>query len=270
VADELPTDADIGENIKKDLLGARRKVLFVEGTTTSLDLPLYSLIFPMVSVVPKGNCHEVESAVIGSRAGKNLHWLDAFGIADGDALTAAQIQEKRQQGIYIVPYYSVEAIYYHPNIVSKISERQSHVSGENSKKRTEEALEGAVTAVSKHAARLSRNAAKKSVREHIMSQIPNDDDLLAGSPLSVVNEAKKILDNKRSALKAAIDQKDWDAILKETPIRECEARAVISEKLGFRKHTDYEQAVRNLFTKDVTALHVVRGLFGDLFHELRK
>ena len=55
-ADELPADAKVDEFLKRDLLGARRKILFVEGTESSLDKPLYSLIFPMVSVIPKGNC----------------------------------------------------------------------------------------------------------------------------------------------------------------------------------------------------------------------
>ncbi|MBY5974508.1 ATP-binding cassette domain-containing protein [Ferrimonas balearica] len=116
-ADELLADAPIDDILKRDLLGSRRKVLFVEGTESSLDKPLYSLIFPMVSVVPKGNCREVENAVAGSRAGEELHWLRAFGIADGDGYDQTQIEEKRQRGVYALPFYSVEAIYFHPDII---------------------------------------------------------------------------------------------------------------------------------------------------------
>jgi hypothetical protein len=49
----VPPGAEIDETLKRDLLGARRKMLFVEGTTRSLDAPLYSLLFPQVSVIPK-------------------------------------------------------------------------------------------------------------------------------------------------------------------------------------------------------------------------
>ncbi|MCY4261852.1 MAG: AAA family ATPase, partial [Candidatus Dadabacteria bacterium] len=59
-ADELETDAEIDDVLKKDLLGSRRKILFVEGADNSLDKSIYSLIFPMASVISKGSCREVE------------------------------------------------------------------------------------------------------------------------------------------------------------------------------------------------------------------
>ncbi|MDE0129999.1 MAG: AAA family ATPase [Gammaproteobacteria bacterium] len=93
-ADELPLDASLDESIRRDLLGARRRVLFVEGTEASLDKAIYGLIFPMVSVIPKGNCHDVERAVGGLRAGEGFHWLRAYGIVDGDGYDPARIQEK--------------------------------------------------------------------------------------------------------------------------------------------------------------------------------
>ena len=94
-ADELPTNASLDDELKRDLLGARRKILFVEGTERSLDKNLYSLIFPMVSVIPKGNCYEVERAVSGLRFGEQFHWLRPFGIVDGDGQESDQIQDKK-------------------------------------------------------------------------------------------------------------------------------------------------------------------------------
>ena len=64
-ADALPLDASVDEALKRDLLGARRKIIFVEGTECSLDKPLYSIIFPMASIIPKANCADVERAVLG-------------------------------------------------------------------------------------------------------------------------------------------------------------------------------------------------------------
>lgn len=130
-ADELPEDAPIDDILKRDLLGARRKILFVEGTESSLDKPLYSLIFPMASIIPKGSCREVENAVSGSRSGEGFHWLRAFGIADGDGYDQEQIRAKQQQGVYALPFYSVEAIYFHPKIIRRISVRQAELVGGN-------------------------------------------------------------------------------------------------------------------------------------------
>jgi ABC-type lipoprotein export system ATPase subunit len=72
--DVVPPGVGIEEELKRDLLGARRKMLFVEGTEQSLDKPLYSLLFPDVSVIPKESCREVEQAVRGLRSARDMHW----------------------------------------------------------------------------------------------------------------------------------------------------------------------------------------------------
>ena len=146
-ADELPAETPIDDILKRDLLGARRKILFVEGTESSLDKPLYSLIFPMVSVIPKGNCRDVELAVVGSRAGEGFHWLRAFGIADGDGYAPDQIQAKQEKGVYALPYYSVEAIYFHPQIIQWIALRQADVTGEDASELAQRALAAGIAAI---------------------------------------------------------------------------------------------------------------------------
>jgi ABC-type cobalamin transport system ATPase subunit len=49
-ADSIPSNADIDDDLKREIVGARRRVLFVEGDESSLDKPLYSVLFPQVSV----------------------------------------------------------------------------------------------------------------------------------------------------------------------------------------------------------------------------
>ena len=263
-ADELPADAPIDDILKRDLLGSRRKVLFVEGTESSLDKPLYSLIFPMVSIVPKGNCREVENAVAGSRAGEDFHWLRAFGIADGDGFDQDQIEEKRRQGVYAMPFYSVEAIYFHPEIISRIAARQADVVGGDPAEVAAKAISHGVRGISSHTERLSRNVAKKAARKLIMERIPNDDELLEGQEVEITNSAPHIHAARKEELDAAVLQNDWLAILTQCSIRECGARNDIIGALGFRTASDYEKAVRHLLTVDLDALAFVRGLFGRL------
>jgi hypothetical protein len=73
--DLLPADTEIDETLKLDVLGARKKILFVEGTHQSLDGPLYALLFPDVSIIAKASCRDVELAVVGIRGAGNLHWV---------------------------------------------------------------------------------------------------------------------------------------------------------------------------------------------------
>jgi len=263
-ADELPADASIDDILKRDLLGARRKVLFVEGTESSLDKPLYSLIFPMVSVIPKGSCREVESAVAGSRAGEDFHWLRAFGIADGDGYDQHQIEAKRQRGVYALPFYSVEAVYFHPEIIRRIAARQAEVLGGDADEVAENAIVRGVEGITAHTERLSKNVAKKAARKLIMDQIPNDDDLLDGQEVTVTNSGPNIHATRKAELDTAVEAKDWMTILTRCSVRECEARENIIVTLGFRQIADYEKAVRHLLTVDDDALAFVRSLFGRL------
>lgn len=268
-ADELPAEAPIDDVLKRDLLGARRKVLFVEGTESSLDKPLYSLIFPMVSVIPKGNCREVENAVAGSRAGEDFHWLRAFGIVDGDGYTLDQIEAKRESGVFAVPFYSVEAIYFHPDIIRRIAVRQTELLGGDPTEMTELAIERGIEGVAAHTERLSKKVAKKVARKLIMDQIPNDDDLLDGQEVAVTNSSPEIHTSRKAEFDGAVVAKDWKTLLTRCPIRECEARDNIIVTLGFRTIADYERAVRHLLSVDDDALAFVRSLFEHLPTELQ-
>ncbi|MEH6790947.1 AAA family ATPase [Parasphingorhabdus sp.] len=267
-ADELPADAPLDDILKRDLLGARRKMLFVEGTESSLDKPLYSLIFPMVSVIPKGSCKDVEQAVVGVKAGEGFHWLRAFGIADGDGYQPEQLHSKLERGIYLVPYYSVEAIYFHSQIIAWVSERKAESSGGDPTAMSSVAIAAGVAEIKDHTERLSRNTAKKSVRKLILEQIPNDDQLLIGSNLNIQNDAATICGSRKAELDTAVAGGDWETILRTCSVRESGALLKITAALGFRTISDYEKAVRHLLSVDKTALTFVRKLFGDLESKL--
>ncbi len=267
-ADEFASDAPIDDKLKRDLLGARRRILFVEGTESSLDKPLYSLLFPLVSVIPKGSCREVEQSVVGVRAGEGFHWLQAFGIADNDGFDEDQIAEKKEKGVYAVPYYSVEAIYYHPTIIDLIAKKQTDVSGDDREQLFRNAMNAGVAAIVDHTDRLSRKVAKKAIRKRIMEQIPNDDELMTGGEIRITNDPEAIINVYKCDLVEAVEESNWEAILLKTPIRESGAREGISKALKFQSIEDYEKAVRHLLTIDEEALTLVRGFFEDLSNKI--
>lgn len=233
-----------------------------------MDKPLYSIIFPMISVIAKGSCHDVERAVVGGREVEGFHWLQAFGIVDGDGYTTDQIQEKRDQGIYALPYYSVEAIYFHPEILKRIAIRQSGVLGEDVTALLNNALAAGVDQIEGHAERLSRNMVKKSMRRLIIEQIPNDDDLLEGQQIKLENNGTVLLAERKREIDDAVSSRDWETILNRCPVRESGALTAIIRALKFPRQQDYENAVRHLLSTDGDALMVVRKWFGDLYERL--
>ena len=265
-ADQLSPGTPIDDGLKRDLLGARQRVLFVEGTETSLDKRLYSIVFPMVSVIPRGSRRDVEQVVRATRAAEGLQWLRAFGIVDSDGLDAAAITAKRSDGVYAVPYYSVEAIYYHPWIIERFS---TEVLGDSNKARA--AIDAGIRAVAGHTQHLSQKAAKAANRQFIMQQIPNDDDLLllGDKQLTIINNSGAIHERRRRELESAVTAGNWEKVLTACPIRESGALGHIAKELGGYSHRrHYEDAVRRLLLQDKRALQFVRALFEDLMTQL--
>ena len=263
-ADELSEGDQIDDDLKRDLIGARRNILFVEGEESSIDKPLYSVMFPMISIVPKGSCKAVEQAVAGSRAAESLHWLKAFGIVDSDGFDDEQIAAKKTRGVYAVPYYSAEAIYFDPWIIERIASRQSLVQGGDPNELARHAIQMGVAAIKEHTVRLSKKAAMKSVRKSILGQIPNDETLLNGHELSIVNAGPTIHAERKCQLDKAVEDTDWRTILHLCPVRESPALDEISRGLKFKRRGDYLGAVRQLLKDDEDSLSFVRGLFGEL------
>src|SRR5439155_9589494 len=163
----------------------RKKILFVEGTSQSLDQPLYSLVFPEVSVVGKASWRDVEHTVRAIRAAENLHWLRVFGIVDSDGRSNDEIDELKNDGIYAVPAYSVEALYYHLEIQCRVSQRHSAVVGGNAEDRLKNAKEQALKAVAEHSARLSEKVAEKAIRADVLKQLPGKNEIKEAKPINI-------------------------------------------------------------------------------------
>lgn len=269
-ADLVPSDAEIDETLKADILGSRKRILFVEGTGTgrSLDQPFYSLIFPEVSVVAKSSCRDVEHAVTGVRSAANLHWLKAFGIVDSDGQQASGIEQMKLRGIYAVPAYSVEALYYHPDIQRRVGERHAAVTGKNAQTLVADAKNAAITALGSHADRMSRKVAEKAIRARVIQQIPNKAAIEAGQPVTIQIDIAAEVSTERSRFDTQLATNNLDALIQRYPVRETPALSKIAEALGFQDREQYESAVLKLLLDDATAVTFIRSLFGTLWADI--
>jgi ABC-type Mn2+/Zn2+ transport system ATPase subunit len=243
--DLVPADAPIGDDIKKDILGSRRKVLFLEGDDHSLDKPLYSLIFPAVSVVAKAGCGEVETAVAGIRGAPDLHWVHAFGIVDNDRRAQTDIERLKALGIYAISVYTVESIYYHPEIQRRVAIRQEAVTGENAVTRVAAAKAAVLASLPPHVDRLCSRAIEKTIRNEIDIQRPTQAQIAAGTAINITIDVAAALAAERTALNALVAAQDLENIVCRYPVRETPALTEIARRLGFQDRAQYENAVRS-------------------------
>jgi ABC-type cobalamin/Fe3+-siderophores transport system ATPase subunit len=262
--DLLPANAEVDDALKRDILGSRRRVILVEGTERSLDKPLYSLLFPGVSVVAKQSCRDVEHAVTGIRDAVELHWVRAFGIIDGDGRSADDLTHLRDRGVYAVQAFSVESIYYHPDVQRRVAERHASVTGEDATVRIAGARAAAIEAIAPHAQRLSERVAERAVREALLSKMPTRERISAGTAITFSIDVAGMVTAERRRIQIAINGGDVASIIARYPVRETPALDRIATRLGFQDTGQYEGAVRKLLLDDAGALTFVRTLFGTL------
>jgi hypothetical protein len=267
-ADLVAPDEEIDDDLKRDILGSRRKVLFVEGDEQSLDKPLYSLLFPQVSVVGKSSCRDVEHAVSGVRGAEGLHWVHAFGIVDNDRRAPEDIDLLKAKGVYAVPAFSVESLYYHTDVQRRLADRQHTLTGANASVALQSARDGAIEAVAQHRRRLRERVVEAALRQELMSKLPKRSDIAAGQPIEVRIEVASAVAAEAVRLEGYCDAKDLGSIFARYPIRETPALDQIANRLGFQSRRQYEEAVRKMLMDDVDALAQLRGLFGTLVADI--
>lgn len=116
--EELSKEDDFPEDLLFEIMGSRRKVIFVEGESGSHDISLYRILFPDHLIIPRGGCTKVISDIKTLRKLPNLHHLDTIGIIDRDRRVDDEITALQDDGIYVLPVAEIENLFCTEEIVS--------------------------------------------------------------------------------------------------------------------------------------------------------
>lgn len=254
----------IGDDIKRTILGERRKIVFVEGVESSLDKLLYSLLFPNASIVAKASCREVENAVLGIKGTAELHWVKPFGLVDNDSSDLERIAKLESSGVIPLNVYSVESIYYHPEVQRLAGEKLTALLGGDLEKKLRKANDDAIKAIRDNSMHLSIRIAEKTARTHVFSLLPKKGEVASGDKRTTEIDFGKIAKDELARLEGLISASDFVGLLQRYPIRESPALDAIAKALNFATRADYEAAVRKLLADDLESVRRVRLLLGSL------
>ena len=202
--DKLAPSADIPEEIRSDVWGARRTLVFVEGEPHSLDRRVYEAIFPGVSFVSKGSWRQIVRAVEAASTSRDLHWLSVYGLIDRDRHSDDESETIARRSVYSLDCYAVESIYYAPEIQRAVGRSRVEETGGD----IDQVLEDIRSAVLRDAATLSEHATVS-------------DDRLCHD----------------------IDNCNVDSIIANYPIKRSRIPHTIATRLQFRTSQLYQQAV---------------------------
>ena len=264
--DLLKSNGQFPEELRLAILGSRRKVLFFEGTGTSLDLPVYNALFPDISVMASGTSTDVKRAVEGIRGSYGLHHVEAYGLIDGDGRSQEEVDSLRDGGVFALDAYSVESLYYCSDSLNAVASRQAESLGRQPDSMTQSALKAAFVALEEDglAERMAARRCERVVRNRVVSQAPDwktiRDNAQSDLNISVTSPFQQELARFRELLEA----KDFDNLVARYPLRETGVFGEVARALEFKKKELYEQTLVARVQSDVDLAEKLRQRVGPL------
>lgn len=262
--DVLDPGTEIDDATKEAIIGSRRKLLFIEGTSASLDKLLYELLFPGVAIFPRQSCRDVEHAVASVRDAQSVTWVQAFGIVDQDQIPPTKVTSLNVKGIYPLSVYSVESLYYSPTIIAAVAHRQCTVVDGSFEQMVQAASTNLITAIASAADRLAARMTEQAVKDKISMEVPDWKSIQSGENVNIAVDAQAMYQAEMAQLQSWIAAADVEKIVARYPIRETMALAGVVNALQFKNRGQYEAAVRKLVRDDASIRATLIGHFGGL------
>ena len=240
------------DDLKRAILGSRKKILFVEGkdTARSLDLPLYHALFPGVSVVPKGSCTDVEKAVKGMRGSQDLHHVEAFGLIDRDNRDEEKVKQLAEDGVFPLDVYSVESLYYCSDAIATVARRQAESLRCNADQMIESATQKALNILKQDdlAERMAAWRCEGLVRDAILHQIPDWECIQANATFDISVASPYQAELIR--FKKLVADRKLDELVARYPLSKSSVLSAIAEALKLTGKDTYEQTLLSRIQDD--------------------
>ena len=237
------------EDLIEVVMGGRDTLLFVEGQRSSLDVQLYEALFPGVTVRPCGSWTNVRRSVEGIRQAQDLHRLRAFGLIDRDTRSETEVSGLQAKGVFALPVYSVEALYYCTAAIDAVAQRQGEAIGIDPSTMAESAKQAALALVRAKDVpeRMAARRCEGTVRRRFIERAPDWRSIMDGSAaVSVTVDADAAYQGELACYRRMLDEGNLDGLVARYPIRETGARDRISEALKCQRRHDYERMVLTL------------------------
>lgn len=266
--DVISSTGDIPENLRIDVLGSRKKILFVEGdNSSSLDKPMYAILFPKVSVRHKDTRKEVERCVDGLRSIADTHHTEAYGLVDNDGMSEKYREKLKGKSVYSLRMHSIESLYYSQEVVAALAKRQSDTLGGDPKdmiKRAEEESLNSLKSDEPARTSLSSRLAERRFRDDLIESIPTRKDISSSVDTHVSIDVRSKFEYEKSRIEQLINEGSLFEIINLYPIRHSGILGKISTSLGFRSKHDYQKAALSLVEKDSALADELRRKFSEL------
>lgn len=266
----LEPDTQLPEDLKLAILGSRKRILFVEGSSSSLDYRLYTALFPEISVVPKGSCEKVQEAVLGLRESCDNHRVKAFGLIDRDNRSDEDVERLAKKGVFALDVCSVESLYYCSEAIAAVACRQAESLGADSDEFIEPAKQKAIEELKRNAEQMAARRCERQIREQFLSEIPKWKSIMDNpnpdQPITVSVDSSYT--DELNHFNQLVDSGEWDLLVARYPLRRTGAFDIIARVLKCQHKKDYEKMVIARIRDDEGLAKALKNRLGPLAKKL--
>lgn len=240
---QLPQELILPEGLKRAILGSRKRILFVEGDSNSLDISLYTALFRDLSIIPMGSCEEVQKAVLGLRGSQEIHDVEAFGLIDRDD-REQKVEELAESGIFALDVYAVEALYYCSDAIAAVAHEQAKLRGEDEIELIKLAKQKALEVLKDHAKEMAARRCERKIQALTLSKIPDWKSVMCNptQPICVSIDSPYL--DELNRFNKLVENGDLDQLVKRYRLYKSNAFEILARALGCKNKRDYEQMVR--------------------------
>ena len=257
----LEPNTELPEDLKRAILGSRKRILFVEGDSSgSLDLPLYSSLFPGISILPKGGCANVLRAVSGLRGSEGIHHVEAFGLIDRDNRPEDEVKQLASEHVYALDVYAVEALYFCTDAIAAVAQHQAESLLGNGEAMIEFAKGKALEAL-KEAGLSERMAARRCerlVRNSMLSKTPDWKSIMTNPTETICASFPSPFPGELKRFQALLADNNLDALVARYPLRECRVFDVIANALQLTGRATYKNTLLSRLRGNATLAQCLR------------
>ncbi len=245
-AETLEPNSELPPELKLAILGSRKKILFVEGQRGSLDVSLYSVLFPTLSVNPIGSCEEVQKAVLGLRGSQEIDDAEVFGLIDRDNRGDKDIEKLAEKGIFALKVYSVEALYYCSDAIDAVARQQAASRGIDANGLVKSAKQQVIEELTdqKLAERMAARRCERQIQELALSNIPNWKSIRANPAQRIcVPIDPQVYLEELDYFNGLVKEAEIDQLIARYPLRDSRVFEIIATTLKCQNQEDYQRMV---------------------------
>ena len=218
----------------------------MEGQRGSLDVSLYSVLFPTLSVNPIGSCEEVQKAVLGLRGDQEIDDAEVFGLIDRDNRTDKDIEKLAEKDIFALKVYSVEALYYCSDAIDAVARQQAASRGIDANGLVESAKQQVIEELTDQelAERMAARRCERQIQELALSNIPNWKSIRENAAQRIcVPIDPQVYLKELDYFNGLVKGTNIDQLIARYPLRDSRVFEIIATTLKCQNQEDYQRMV---------------------------